>query len=66
MVPSNLGEAAQLFKASEAAKNLFGELFVNHFANTRTWEFNEYKKNRGIFDTALISEWELERYFEII
>lgn len=66
MVPSNLGEAAQLFKASEAAKNLFGELFVNHFANTRTWEFNEYKKNRGFFDTALISEWELERYFEII
>ena len=65
-VPSNLGEAANLFKNSESAKNLFGETFVKHFANTRIWEFNEFQKNKNFFDSDEISLWELDRYFEII
>ena len=65
-VPVNLGEAANLFKESESAKDLFGEEFVEHFANTRIWEFKEYKKNKRFFDTSSITTWELERYFEII
>jgi glutamine synthetase len=65
-VPSDLGEAAKLFKQSESAKNLFGETFVNHFANTRTWEYEEFQKNKNPFDSSIISTWELERYFEII
>lgn len=65
-VPSDLGEAAKLFKRSESAKNLFGETFVNHFANTRTWEYEEFQKNKNPFDSSIISTWELERYFEII
>ena len=65
-VPVNLGEAANLFKKSESAKDLFGEEFVEHFANTRIWEFKEYKKNKRFFDTSSITTWELERYFEII
>jgi glutamine synthetase len=65
-VPSNLGEAARLFKQSESAKELFGEGFVNHFANSRSWEFEEFLKNKSFFDSSDISQWELERYFEII
>ena len=65
-VPANLGEAANLFKNSETAKNLFGEGFVNHFANTRVWEYEEFQKNKSFFDSSAISSWELERYFEII
>ena len=65
-VPSSLGEAARLFKQSESAKELFGEEFVNHFANSRFWEFEEFLKNKSFFDSSGISQWELERYFEII
>lgn len=65
-VPSNLGEAARLFKQSESAKELFGEEFVDHFANSRSWEFEEFLKNKSFFDSSDISQWELERYFEII
>ena len=46
MVPSNLGEAAQLFKASEAAKNLFGESFVNH---SQTLELGNLMNIKNIF-----------------
>ena len=65
-VPTDLGEAAKLFKQSKSAKTLFGETFVNHFANTRTWEYEEFQRHRNPFDSSTISTWELKRYFEII
>ena len=65
-VPSDLGEAAKLFKNSDPAKDLFGEKFVNHFANSRIWEFEEYQKSKSLIESSSISLWELERYFEII
>jgi glutamine synthetase len=57
-LPATLWEAAQNLKASEAARSLFGDAFVDHFAASREWEEREYRKH--------ISDWELERYFEII
>ena len=57
-LPSTLWEAAQALKASEAARNLFGDTFVDHFAASREWEEREFRKH--------ITDWELERYFEII
>lgn len=57
-LPASLWDAAQNLKASEAARSLFGDAFVEHYAASREWEEREYRKH--------ISDWELERYFEII
>ena len=57
-LPNNLWEATQRFKQSKAARHYFGDEFVNHYAATREWEEREFRKH--------ISQWELERYFEII
>jgi glutamine synthetase len=57
-LPKTLWDAAQALKASEAARALFGDAFVDHFAATREWEEREFRKH--------ISDWEMERYFEII
>jgi glutamine synthetase len=57
-LPSTLWDAAQAFKASEAARVLFGDAFVDHFAASREWEEREFRKH--------ITDWEMERYFEII
>jgi len=57
-LPTTLWEAAQKFKASDVARNLFGDAFVEHFAASREWEEREFRKH--------ITDWELERYFEII
>ncbi len=57
-LPKTLFEAAQNLRQSEAANLSFGSEFVDHFANTREWEEREYR--------AHISDWELDRYFEIM
>ncbi len=56
--PGTLEEAARRLKASTVARELFGDVFVDHYAATRIWESNEFKKH--------ITDWELNRYFEII
>ena len=43
---------------SKAARALFGDAFVEHYAATREWEEREFRK--------AITDWELARYFEII
>lgn len=57
-LPATLMEAAGRLRKSEAARELFGEDFVEHFAATREWEEREFRK--------AITDWELQRYFEII
>jgi glutamine synthetase len=57
-LPETLWDAAQRLKASKAARDLFGDGFVDHFAATREWEERAFRKH--------ISDWEMERYFEII
>lgn len=56
--PTNLKDAARLFAESPEARELFGEDFVNHFVSTREWEVREHEKQ--------ITDWQMERYFEII
>ena len=57
-LPHTLWDAAQRLKASQAARELFGDALVEHFAATREWEEREFRKH--------VSDWELDRYFEII
>lgn len=57
-LPGTLAEATEAFAASDAAKKLFGDTFVDHFAATRRWEDRQAR--------AHISDWDLARYFEII
>lgn len=57
-LPSTLWDAAQRFKSSRAARTLFGNDFVEHFAASREWEEREFRRH--------ITDWELDRYFEII
>ncbi len=57
-LPRSLDLAAERLRTSRVAERLFGIDFVKHYAATRTWEAQEYRKH--------ISDWELQRYFEII
>lgn len=58
LLPATLWDAAQRLKGSSMAREYFGDEFVEHFAASREWEEREFRKH--------ISQWELERYFEII
>lgn len=57
-LPRNLWEATQAMKESKVAKELFGEKFVEHFTQTREWEWRQYQR--------VVTDWETKRYMEII
>lgn len=57
-LPHNLFDAASFMKDSAIAKELFGQAFVEHFTQTRIWEWKQFNK--------AVTNWELKRYFEII
>ncbi|MFN8309626.1 MAG: glutamine synthetase family protein [Chitinophagales bacterium] len=56
--PKNLHEATVKMRDSKIAKELFGETFVQHFTQTREWEWRQFSK--------AVTDWEMKRYFEII
>jgi glutamine synthetase len=56
--PRTLIETTRAFKASERARDWFGDEFVDHFAATREWEWRQWQD--------AVTDWELKRYFEII
>jgi glutamine synthetase len=57
-LPRTLTQAAELFSNSKIARDLFGDAFVDHYSYTRIWEDEQQR--------AAITNWQLERYFEII
>lgn len=57
-LPASLEEATELFRSSASARQVFGDELVEHYAATRDWEARQYRR--------AVTDWELERYFEII
>jgi glutamine synthetase len=57
-LPRTLEEATAKMKASAIAKEILGEAFVEHFVQTREWEWRQHLK--------AVTDWEYKRYFEII
>ncbi|MFN3651809.1 MAG: glutamine synthetase family protein [Armatimonadota bacterium] len=57
-LPKTLDEATALLSRSEAARELLGSAFVDHFAASRDWEVRRFRE--------AVTDWELRRYFEII
>ena len=57
-IPYTLKDATDNMKNSPIAKELFGDIFVDHFVQTRDWEWRQHLK--------VVTEWEYKRYFEII
>jgi len=55
---TTLWDATAGFRSSTTARALFGDAFVEHYAATREWEAREYHRH--------VSDWDLQRYFEII
>ena len=57
-IPTTLIEATINMKESPIAKEILGDIFVDHFCMTREWEWKQHLKS--------VTDWEMKRYFEII
>lgn len=58
ILPGSLKKATVDMKHSDVARELFGETFVNHFIQSREWEYKQFSR--------AVTDWELKRYLEII
>jgi glutamine synthetase len=58
VLPRTLDEATQVMKKSDVARDILGSQFVEHFVQTREWEWRRHLRP--------VTDWERERYFEII
>ncbi len=57
-LPPNLSDATRLMKSTQTVREYFGDVFVEHYAMTREYEVRRYEK--------AVTDWELNRYFEVI
>ncbi|MBY6091821.1 glutamine synthetase family protein [Maritimibacter alkaliphilus] len=57
-LPMDLGEAARRLRASDRARAIFGDVFVEGFADARRHEYETYLRH--------VSAWERERYLEVV
>ncbi len=57
-LPRTLKDATIALAQSMRARELLGDAFVNHYVRTRDWEVRQFER--------VVTEWELERYFESI
>lgn len=56
--PRDLHEAAARLRASSKARELFGDDFVDSFAESREVEHAQYQRQ--------VSEWEIRRYLGVV
>lgn len=65
---TDLGSSAEQFRCSTTARELFGDLFVDHFTITRQQEWADFLSWCGNNDIpaahANVTAWEYEHYFE--
>lgn len=57
-LPRNLLTATERMQASKLAVDLFGQEFVQHYTDSRIWEWRQFQQ--------AVTSWELDRYFEVI
>ena len=57
-LPNTLSAATERMGESAIAKELFDEAFIEHFVATRRWECRQHQ--------AAVTDWETQRYFEIV
>lgn len=55
--PRDLVEAADRLEASDTARTLFGDAFVDHFVRSRRHEVKDYLRQ--------VTDWEIRRYLEL-
>ena len=57
-LPRTLRAATDRLAASDVARTLLGDAFIDHYLRTRDWECRQYER--------AVTDWELARYFEVV
>jgi glutamine synthetase len=63
-LPTTISAAADALAADERLRKGLGDGFVDHWAESRRWEWLMFHSEGGDPDATEVTDWELRRYFE--
>jgi glutamine synthetase len=65
-LPNSITTAADALDADALLREELGEVFVSFWTNTRRWEWLMFHTTGGDASADAVTDWELNRYFEIM
>ncbi|HEY1737113.1 MAG TPA: glutamine synthetase family protein [Acidimicrobiia bacterium] len=65
-LPKSITKAADALASDTRLRAVLGEPFVSYFVNTRRWEWLMYHTTGGDPTADSVTQWELDRYFELV
>ncbi len=65
-LPRTITESADALAADKAITDILGATAVNHWVQTRRWEWLMFHTTGGDAEATTVTDWELNRYFELV
>jgi glutamine synthetase len=65
-LPTSITAAADALELDKALADVIGPAMVDHWVNTRRWEWLMYHTTGGDAEATSVTDWELNRYFELV
>ena len=65
-LPNSITQAADALSADTLLRPVLGEAFCDYWVNTRRWEWLMYHTTGGDATASTVTQWELDRYFELV
>ena len=65
-LPNTITKAADALAADSLLGDVLGADFVSYWINTRRWEWLMFNTTGGDAQSTTVTQWELDRYFELV
>jgi len=65
-LPATITAAADALEADKEFADVIGPVMAEHWMHTRRWEWMMFHTTGGDAEATTVTDWELERYFELI
>ena len=65
-LPKTMTAAADALEQDKVLTDILGAATVEHWVHTRRWDWLMFHTTGGDPDPAVVSDWELKRYFELV
>lgn len=65
-LPRSIGAAADALEADDRIRGILGAPMVHHWVQTRRWEWIMFNTTGGDAEAEQVTDWELNRYFEVM
>ena len=65
-LPNSITAAADALEEDKALADVIGTSMCDHWTNSRRWEWLMFHTTGGDAEATSVTDWELDRYFELV